>query len=387
MSLLNRKRVILAKPEGTYMTDAVPTGAANAILISNLQVTPQEANLVSRDLIRPFFGNFTQVPAAISAKVTFDVELAGAGTAGTAPAWGALMRGCAFSETLLAADLSGSAQAGAASTITLAAAGSSAVDDAYKGMYIILTSGTGSGQTGIIAAYNGTTKVATMMVNWTTPPAAATGYTVKANAIYRPITDALEGLSIYFNVDGVLHKFIGSRGNVSIKVPLWGIPKLSFTFTGTYTTPTDTAMPTAVFTSWQQPLTVNNTNTSGLVLAGYAGAIMSDFNLDMGNQVTYRSLVGGTQSVLITDRKAQGDITVEATTVAAKDWWTASQNAVLSGFTLAHGTTAGNIVQLSAPQLQIVKPTYEDKDGVAMLKASLYAVPLTQNDEVWISAR
>ncbi len=386
MSLLNRKRVILAKIEGTYGIDAAPTGALNSILVSNLNVTPQEANLVSRELIRPFFGNFTQLPAAISGKITFDVELAGAGTAGTAPAWGALLRACAFSESLLGTALSGSATAGSANSITLAA-GASAVDGTYVGMHISLTSGTGSGQTGIIAGYNGATKVATMMVNWTTPPAAATGYTIAANAVYRPVTDNLEGATIYFNVDGVLHKFIGSRGSVAIKVPLWGIPKLSFSFTGTYTTPTDTAMPTAVFTSWQQPLTVNNTNTTGLVLAGYAGAVMSDFNLDIGNSVTYRSLVGGAQSVVLTDRKAAGDITVEATTVAAKDWWTASQNATLSGFTLAHGTTAGNTVQMSCPQLQIVKPTYEDKDGVAMLKASLFAVPLSQNDEVWISAR
>lgn len=77
------------------------------------------------------------------------------------------------------------AQAGGASSITLAA-GASATDDAYKNMTVRLTGGTGSGQERKVTAYNGTTKVATVDPAWTTNPDATSTYSVidRPNACY-----------------------------------------------------------------------------------------------------------------------------------------------------------------------------------------------------------
>lgn len=61
------------------------------------------------------------------------------------------------------------AQTGTINTITLHA-GASAVDGFYKNDHVDIESGTGSGQTGTIIDYNGTTKVATIYGNWTTIP-------------------------------------------------------------------------------------------------------------------------------------------------------------------------------------------------------------------------
>ena len=63
----------------------------------------------------------------------------------------------------------GTAQAGASTTITLDA-GAVATDDIYNGASITITSGTGAGQTGIISDYVGSTKVATVSTSWTTTP-------------------------------------------------------------------------------------------------------------------------------------------------------------------------------------------------------------------------
>lgn len=80
---------------------------------------------------------------------------------------------------------SGTAQAGASSTITLAA-GASAVDDAYNNMTVRITGGTGSGQERKISDYVGATKVATVSVAWTTTPDATSTYDVidRPNACY-----------------------------------------------------------------------------------------------------------------------------------------------------------------------------------------------------------
>ena len=102
MPLLSRKRLILAKTESTYGTDSSPTGAANAILVRNLEITPLQADTVTRDLIRPYLGNSDQLLAQTRVEVTFEVELAGSGAAGTAPAYGAVLKACGLSETVVA---------------------------------------------------------------------------------------------------------------------------------------------------------------------------------------------------------------------------------------------------------------------------------------------
>lgn len=94
------KLAVLAKIEETYGTDAVPTGAANAILAKNVQFTPLEADEVARDLYWPFLGAQGSLLAGEHVVMTYQVELAGSGAAGTAPSWGPLIRACGFAETI-----------------------------------------------------------------------------------------------------------------------------------------------------------------------------------------------------------------------------------------------------------------------------------------------
>lgn len=76
----------------------------------------------------------------------------------------------------------GTAQAGSSDTITLKAATSYTSDDDPNGMFITLTSGTGSGQTRHVEDYVASTKVLTVYPAWDTAPDATTGYKVEAFA-------------------------------------------------------------------------------------------------------------------------------------------------------------------------------------------------------------
>lgn len=102
MGRSTRKYAILAKIETTYGTDAVPTGGANAILVSNVNVNPLNANNVDRNLLRIYYGASEQLIGTAFKEVSFDVEIAGASAAGAAPAWGPLLRACGMAETLIA---------------------------------------------------------------------------------------------------------------------------------------------------------------------------------------------------------------------------------------------------------------------------------------------
>jgi len=101
MALLLRKRLILIETESSYGTDPTPDGA-DAVLVRDLNITPQQSDVVSRDLIRPYLGASEQLLANTRVECTFSVELAGSGTAGTAPQYGKALQACGLSETVAA---------------------------------------------------------------------------------------------------------------------------------------------------------------------------------------------------------------------------------------------------------------------------------------------
>jgi len=77
------------------------------------------------------------------------------------------------------------AQAGGLNTITLGVAGAAqtlgtirTIHKYYDGMLIEIMSGTGAGQINRVLSYNGSTKVATMVENWTTTPDATSVYSI-----------------------------------------------------------------------------------------------------------------------------------------------------------------------------------------------------------------
>ena len=303
MPLLSRKRLILAKTETTYGTSAAPSGT-DAILVRSLEITPQDSDVVSRDLIRPYLGNSDQLLANTKVRCTFEVELAGSGTAGTAPKFGPLLLACGMAATTVAS----------------------------------------------------------------------------TSVTYAPVSGSFSSCTITYNIDGVQHLLTGCRGTVTMNCQLGQIPTLQFEMTGIYNAPTDTAQP-AVTYSQVTPLIFKAGNTTGFQLFSYSGCLAS-VNFNLANEVVYRELVGCTKQVLITDRKPAGEVSIEAPTIAAKDYFAAALGTATGNLTFAHGTTGGNTVTFTASQVDVVNPSYSDMDGIQMLTVPYVALPTTAgNDE------
>jgi hypothetical protein len=55
-------KIILIMIEAAYGADPAPTGAANAILMSNVAFTPMEGEDVSRELARPWLAAQPTIP-------------------------------------------------------------------------------------------------------------------------------------------------------------------------------------------------------------------------------------------------------------------------------------------------------------------------------------
>ena len=99
MARIAKKTVVLVKIETTIGTDPTPTGAANAIEVMDLNITPLDASNIDINPITSYFGGGIQLVGTASVKCSFSVSLAGSGVAATAPAWGALLLACANAET------------------------------------------------------------------------------------------------------------------------------------------------------------------------------------------------------------------------------------------------------------------------------------------------
>lgn len=95
------KRLLFAL-EATYGQDAGPTGAANAILAQDVTLKPMEGQDQERDLEQPGMSANGTIPTELHSTLSFSVDLSASGTAGTAPAWGPLLRACAVAETIAA---------------------------------------------------------------------------------------------------------------------------------------------------------------------------------------------------------------------------------------------------------------------------------------------
>lgn len=103
----------------------------------------------------------------------------------------------------------GTAQAGASSSVTLAST-ASATNDTYNRSLVTIVSGTGVGQTRIISAYNGTTKVATVETAWTTTPDTTSVYVVAP--AYSPAVSSIGPVLAYTAAGAAIMPAAGNVG-------------------------------------------------------------------------------------------------------------------------------------------------------------------------------
>lgn len=107
----------------------------------------------------------------------------------------------------------GTAQAGANGSITLAASGSS-TDNLYTGQYVTIDSSTGANQTRLITGYTGSTKVATVSPNWITNPTSASTYIIHPHGYVAAVTGDVIG-NVEGNVNGSVASVTGAVGSVT----------------------------------------------------------------------------------------------------------------------------------------------------------------------------
>src|SRR5690242_4122674 len=102
MARYANKAAILSKKESSYGVDPTPVAGTDAVLLRSIEVEPLVVEYAERKLIRPFFGNYEDLPAKSLVRLTLEQEIAGFGTAGPAtptPGYDSLQLACGQART------------------------------------------------------------------------------------------------------------------------------------------------------------------------------------------------------------------------------------------------------------------------------------------------
>lgn len=197
---------------------------------------------------------------------------------------------------------------------------------------------------------------------------------------YAPISSGQPSATEYFFWDGLKAALVGSRGNLKMAFAGAQLPQFTFMMSGLYSALTDTAAPD-VHTEEEAFINAQEVNLANTVftLGGFS-AVMDKLDLDIGNSVIFRNRPNASY-IALTDRKGTGSVTIEATTVAAKDWFSLAASDTTVALNLVQGTTAGNIITVAAPKVQLGTPDFTDLNGVLGLTIPLTLVRTAGDDE------
>ena len=290
--MVDTTKVILAKKEAVYSTDAAPTPAANAILTRNFSSKPLQVDQIDRNLDLPTRGRSGSKPSNARKTDSFEVEIAGSGAVGTAPGWMELLEACSMAPA-------------------------------------VLTAGTDAKQK------------------------------------FAAVNALLSSLTLYDWIGVRKSVGLGARGTFGWTFTAGAYPFFKFDLTAMVpAVPVTSAAPGVPdLTRWKDPVEVNNDNTAFL-LDGYA-AVLKSFTGNAAVDVKVRNLVGA-RYVQAGNHAITGQLVIEAVDPATKNYVASLQTGATIAVSLTHGIVAGNIVQLTSANLQILDITESEEDGKLM---------------------
>lgn len=205
------------------------------------------------------------------------------------------------------------------------------------------------------------------------------------SAAYNLVSAAMSSLSVYVNIDGVYHQFIGARGDLKAKINAKDVPLFSTTLDCLYVGPVATAMPAVTRTGWQIDEGANHVNTTALTLNGIPLAV-STHDWGLGNQVSKIDLPGPQLEVAITDRKPTMNLEVLAPPLATFDPFALATAGTNVTATITHGSVAGRQVKFDY-KVVLINVAYSQIDAEVGYKLTLEPTPVSGNDEITITVQ
>jgi len=376
--LLTRKTQVAIKNESTEGTVNTPVAADAAFNIFETGFTA-DIEQFERNPFRASVGSRASIAGVKTGSITYTTELAGSGSATTAPPFGPALQSCGFAKAtcdlMAGGTVTGTFVVG--ETITGAGAFSETVL-AVDGDNIYISTGASNPGT---AAIVGATSEAEMALTGRTI-SGPVGFVYSTTSTYS--TTSAPSSSVDLLNDGVRHRIIGARGNVTLRASTGQPVQAMFEFTGPKVATANGPLLNGV----AYPTTTPEPLLSALFsVGGGFAAVVDNIEVNTNNDLQVRrsmNTASGVVSTQIVNRQVQGSIDPEMTVVTGTgnhDWFGRldANTEGLMKFTV--GSDVGNKFKIMAPQAQYTGVSPGDRNGIATVSIDLAMNESTLGDD------
>lgn len=308
--IFTKSTLIFAKIQPVAGTPLDTVVAADWMEVSDATLTPMESTEVELNLLSDQMGAKMKFQTGFQAKLSFSIDLAGSGTAGTVPHWGVLEQICGKAQIITAA----------------------------------------------------------------------------TSVKFKPASSGFVLGTLVCFIGGNKHVIRDARGTSKLEIARNGFLKRTYDITGVYVDPTAVNPPVVTKAPRVIPPMLNPANVA-LSFHGLTDLCLHSASLDDGNEIKFLDLLNCTEQVMITDRKVSGSIEVIADLVSVKNWFTSAKNGETGLMKITIGKTAGNIIEIEAPKVQLLKPDYGDVDGLRSIKLGLNVLPSLGDDDYTVTIK
>jgi hypothetical protein len=190
--------------------------------------------------------------------------------------------------------------------------------------------------------------------------------TTSATQQFAAASAAQSSLTHYHWMGNQRRKALGSRGTFGINWTAGAYPFLNFAYVGMLpaATPFDVNAPgAATLTRWKDPVECNLENTL-IELDGYA-CITRSLELNANLDAKVRALIGA-RYVNRGDHGITGRLSIEAPSVATKNFLQTLRSSAIVDLSGTHGLVAGNIIEIGCAHTQVTAITEREEDKKLM---------------------
>ena len=343
--------------------------------------------------------------ASATIEFSFSVELAGSGTAATAPRWGRLLQACGMEEIVVEkAGTDAIAGAGTdrsncllnnerissgAASITNFAGGTvrgRVVGDTFVNDTVYFNDDAGSGAISNNHEIAGeVTDTLLLTASASSSGAAGVAWAPKSTSVLGGGDDSSLTIRMVIGSDGSYIEGVGCRGNVEFVMTSGDRVVMNFTFTGRYSD-YDTSGASANDNPATSGILVPPPAFVGTALAIQASdyaigsastvdtSVFTTLNINMGNEITTRESVAATSGYdvsYITGRAPTATFNPDAVTETTFGWWDQFLSGDVTRAKLTVGTDAGNQFEFRMPAMQFTGIADGNRDEVYVYDSSV----------------
>ena len=195
---------------------------------------------------------------------------------------------------------------------------------------------------------------------------------------YAPSTATEKSCTIYAYKDGLLWRFVGAVGTISITENIGEAPTATASMQAVYAAPVVAAVPAGAVYDATAPSVVSSADVISDGLAIRVGA----FSIDLGNDVQEHKIVN-LHEFTVSNRNPT--ITFSKDSVATAAEWAALRGGTNASISSTVGATAGNIVSVSAPQARRQSVAYGERAERDTLDVTYTLFESTSDDQFTIT--